>query len=406
MVIIIEKSKHSADNSMRFYPGEYMTNLKKIILYIIAITTFSAVNANVFFDNELKIGLESAQGMTTKAEYSTQIQFRENILLETDISLTVPNLFADAFFQKIPAFFSLNRIVASYNFGNIKYPTRASFFIGNQDSIGTDTIFQKYFGAKDINSPFFEKRFGNIQPSMLNINGYGIETGTIFLPFLVNSNYLYLNKNENQNHLNLDSRISILNDIFAGDFLVGFRFLIDKFQYNLEDGLTLPLNQGEIKILTSMLLGDNPNVNLYTQIGLTHIQFKPQNGEESINTDNIHIYFEPRFAFNNIKIYPSLFLLSKECTENISFADYSLGGAVFISTTSLIEDGNIEWGSHLSISSNMLNKTEETKLSFIIAPIATIKFSNSSLNIATPIRILEKDIKNIINFSVSYVLNF
>ncbi len=388
-----------------------MFKFKKNALFILLTTCFITFSsANVFFNSNFEIGLftpdSDSFSVNTEANFSSHIQIGNNFTLESDFAVTIESFFADAFFQNVPSLFSINKIRTSYNFSDITFPTRVDLFIGNHDSMGNHLLFQKYFGIKNTDSPFFATEFGKSSTGMITINGYGVEVGTIFLPKMVNSFYFYVNKLYNNNQITIDTRLSYTNETFLGDLLLGFSFPIDTFHYTLQDGLTLPINRAEFHFVSDMLFGDNSYMQFHMQLGITRLQLKPPTGEEVFNVKDVHLFLEPRISFNNIKTNFSLFLLSETATKTAPYAEYPLGGALYIAGITNFDNTLAEFGGHISITTDILNNENNSQLSLVIAPFANFTFNNSQVNISLPLKPLSNNISKMFSFSVSYSANF
>ncbi|MGI5174031.1 hypothetical protein H0R92_10605 [Treponema sp. OMZ 840] len=384
-----------------------------ILFAAIAVSGFSAD----FFSNTASGGavdiLSASNIQNTEMHfrgfYNTQIQIGERFLANTGISVKTKNMFGTPNLKDIPSLFNVDEISVMYRFRIEKNTAQFSLFGGEYEPGGSDIFARRYMGAAPFNSYLLQKEIGFESPAMVPIKGIG---GAVTIKYgipIAHAFYAYYSQKTSLPCFNMDVRIAGISNALAVDFIFGTSLPIERKDSN-GNNVMLIIRRADFHAGLSLLLGDNPFVNVFLQSGVARIQTKPAPTESIVSLSDLYVFFEPRFAVKKVLFSLSMFHLPQAVYENIPYIDYPLGASFMIKSIPLYfkSTQGVFGGIVCASTVNPLTDTfSMQKLSVQFVPFAEFNTAHGSIKIRLPLKPLEyRNLAKAVSLSAAYTVRF
>lgn len=344
-----------------------------------------------------------------RAFYGTQIQAGKRFLANAGISLRSGNLFDTMEPRDIPSLFNIDELSFMYRFRMEQALSQIAFFMGEYEPLGDDVFARRYLGTRLFNSYFLQKRIGFPVPAIIPAEGIG---GSFTVRYKNIAGALYTNYAEKngKKHMNIDARIAGVSNALIVDFLFGVTLPFEDRDSNGEKVVAV-IRTVDFHTGLTMLVGDNPFVNLYMQAGIARLRAKPAAGEKIFVLDDLYAFLEPRFSIQKVLFSLSLFHLPPHTYQNISYADYPLGASFMIKSVPLnLKSANWVFGGILSVSmpNPAVSPFSIKTMSIQAVPYFECGVGKGVFKAELPVRPLSyDDVGKLISLSISYkVTNF
>lgn len=384
----------------------FNTQKRLVAIALLFLSAFSTVYAEVFFTSSGGVAADlfpndplSKTEVKVRAFFACQLQFGESLLLNGGFSIRTENILKTSFMQNVTSSFSLDEFSLSYRF-NIEDSTgQATLFAGEYESAGPETFMARYFGAHGLQSDLLKNSIGQKQISILPINGLGFALSTRFKKPMAAAFYLYYNEKFTDKHMNIDFRFAGVSEYFIGDFVVGIGLPLDKTDDNGEP-VVLIIRRADLHIGATMLIGNNPHANIFTQMGITRIQLNPPYNEENppvkeknLSLEDVYVFVEPRFVIGKLKFSLSLFAIPDAVIDLVPYVDNSIGVGFSISSHSIRMGKNKGVvGGYITASVQTPKEGEDVDfeaLSLKVVPYTEIAIGKGIMNISLEINAME-----------------
>ncbi|MBQ7882272.1 MAG: hypothetical protein IJ312_06130 [Treponema sp.] len=346
--------------------------------------------------------------MTSQAFFAGQFDISGLFQLRTELSVDTENILEKGFFQRTPAYFSIDEISITTRFNANKSSHFIAAFLGKYESIGSDLFLQRQFGIKPINSLITETWLGLAGSEIYPFSGLGLAYMARFSSPQALAGYFYANKKDDILNLNCDLRFGGVGNIASLDFAAGVSFPVEtKDQYG--NDVFILIRSVDFHTGFSFLVGNRNTTSLFLQGGLKKLRLNPEADEKRMKLSDIYFIIEPRFIAANIHFYFSLFCIPEEMCSKLFYIPHQIGCNLSIFNEKLhIGTLPLKLGTHITLSApdvtlQNINELADNTLSLHIAPFTYINMFGGTLNFA-----LNLDVLNIKEFykSLKFTIGF
>ena len=405
------------DTALPAPSGESIMNAlksaKRFIFIIFSVSLLLPIFSADFFSDTASGGavdfLPSAASGTPEVQfrgfYRTQVQIGERFLANTAVSLKTGNLFGDIKLRDISSLFNIDELSLMYRFKIEKTASQFALFAGEYEAAGSDTFTQRYLGTKSFASYLLEKETGFKTPAIVPVGGAGGSFTIKYAVPVANALYLYYNEQFGKNRLNTDIRIAGVSNALIADFMFGTSLPFENKDANGKD-VILIIRRADFHAGFSLLLGDNPFVNLFMQAGVTRIQTNPDPGDSIFSISDLYAFFEPRFSTRAVLFSLSAFHLPLSVYENIPYIDYPLGAAFMIKSIPIsFKSAQGVFGCIFAVSTvnPLVSAFSMQKLSAQVVPFVEFTAPQGVFKVKVPVKPLAyADWKKMFSITASY----
>lgn len=402
---------------------------KMLIISISALFVATAIHATPYFSGYAGGGLAvKSQENSIKpaflvdAFFSGQFDLSPSFIARTSASIyTTDSFFSGLMFKDKSAYFNLDELSLTYKSSNGYVSQFASVFIGEYDSIGSDTLLQRLFGEDPFGSILTETICGISKAQIYDNSGIGIayylkmpENTSLGLYGYYNAKNIttFTTNDDGETETTTDTDSSFNTDLrFAGawsqialDFSFGLNMPIEK-SYIGEDGeevkVVILIPRADLHMGLTAFFGSANSSSLLLQAGITKLIVDKNTlaDQAALSLDNVFVLIEPKFVTKHLIFSVALFNMPENNLDTLYYVSNPTGFNLTMSSPYILVRGNrCQFGSMLTISSSnslayLIEVDSATSLleslSANLIPFGKTKFTTGNLNYSLDINILD-----------------